>query len=125
VATGEFTEESGYIGMQRLMSHQPDAVFVASDVMAFGAMRALREANLRIPEDVALVGFDDIASAAKTIPPLTTVRQPIHRLGDRAAELLIDEIETRSKTVQKIILDTELVVRGSSGASTVKWNETG
>ncbi len=117
VAEGDFTEESGYKGMQRLLKYKPDAVFVASDMMAFGAMRALRDANLRIPEDVAVVGFDDIPASSKTIPPLTTVRQAIVQMGSLAVDVLINIIETGTKTTQKVIMDTELVVRESCGAS--------
>lgn len=117
VAEGDFTEESGYKGMQRLLKYKPDAVFIASDMMAFGAMRALRDANLRIPEDVAVVGFDDIPASSKTIPPLTTVRQAIVQMGSLAVDALINIIETGTKTTQKVIMDTELVVRESCGAS--------
>ena len=120
VAEGDFTEESGYSCMQRLLKYKPDAVFVASDMMAYGAMRALRESNLRIPEDVAMVGFDDMPNSAKTIPPLTTVRQPVYQMGSKAAEVLINIVESDTKSVQKIILDTELVVRESCGASTME-----
>ena len=120
VAEGDFTEESGYKAMQRLLKYKPDAVFVASDMMAFGAMRALRDANLRIPEDVAVVGFDDIPASSKTIPPLTTVRQAIVQMGSLAVDSLINIIETGTKTTQKVIMDTELVVRESCGASKTK-----
>jgi LacI family transcriptional regulator len=118
VAEGNFTEEGGYNAMQRLIKYKPDAVFVASDMMAYGAMRALREANLRIPGDVALVGFDDLPNSAKTDPALTTVRQPPSQMGAKAADALINIIETHSKSIQRIIMDTELVVRESCGAST-------
>jgi LacI family transcriptional regulator len=117
VAEGDFSEEGGYNGMKRLLKYRPDAVFVASDMMANGAMRALREANLRIPEDVAVVGFDDLPTSSKTVPSLTTVRQPVSQMGSRAVEILIDIIETRTTCTQKVILDTELVVRESCGAS--------
>jgi LacI family transcriptional regulator len=120
VAEGDFTEEGGYNAMNRLLKYKPDAVFVASDMMAYGAMRALREANLRIPEDVAVVGFDDNPASSKTIPPLTTVRQPISQMGSKAADFLINIIETGAQSTQKVILDTELVVRESCGASTME-----
>jgi LacI family transcriptional regulator len=117
VAEGNFTEEGGYYAMQRLLKYKPDSVFAASDMMAYGAMRALREANLRIPDDVAVVGFDDIPTSSKTVPPLTTVRQPVFQMGSRAVDVLINLIETGTKSTQKVILDTELVVRESCGAS--------
>jgi LacI family transcriptional regulator len=117
IVEGDFTEEGGYLAMQRLLKFKPDAVFVASDSMAYGAMRALREANLRIPEDVAVVGFDDIPNSAKTVPPLTTIRQPVHQMGSKAADMLINLVGAGTKTTQKIVMDTELVVRDSCGAS--------
>jgi LacI family transcriptional regulator len=117
VAEGDFTEEGGYNAMARLLPQKPDAVFTASDMTAYGAMRAIHEANLRIPEDVAVVGFDDIPASARTTPALTTVRQPVQQMGSRAAEILINVIENDINTTQKLILDTELVVRESCGAS--------
>jgi LacI family transcriptional regulator len=117
VVEGDFTEEGGYNTMLRLIPQKPDAVFVASDMMAYGAMRALREANLRIPEDVAIVGFDDIPASSKTNPPLTTVRQQVSQMGSKAVDFLINLIENDIQSTQHIIMDTELVVRESCGAS--------
>jgi LacI family transcriptional regulator len=117
VAEGDFTEEGGYNAMARLLPQKPDAVFAASDMTAYGAMRAIHEANLRIPEDVAVVGFDDIPASARTTPALTTVRQPVQQMGSKAAEVLINVIENDITATQKLILDTELVVRESCGAS--------
>jgi LacI family transcriptional regulator len=116
IAEGDFTEESGFGGMQLLLPHAPDAVFVASDTMALGALRALREAGKRIPEDIALVGYDDMPFAARTDPPLTTVRQPIHRAGFVAAETLMDLIQEDDSSPRRVILPTELVIRDSCGA---------
>jgi len=117
VVEGDFTDEGGYKAMSRLIPQKPDAVFAASDMMAYGAMRALREANLRIPEDVAVVGFDDIPASSKTVPPLTTVRQPVSQMGSQAVDVLIDLIENGTKSTHQVIMDTELVVRESCGAS--------
>lgn len=117
VVEGHFTEEGGYNAMQRLIPQKPDAVFAASDMMAYGAMRALAEANLQIPGDVAVVGFDDIPASSKTHPPLTTVRQQISQMGSKAVEFLINLIENDIRSTQHIIMDTELVVRESCGAS--------
>src|SRR5207302_269625 len=91
----------------------PDAVFVASDAMALGALRALREAGKRVPEDIAIAGFDDMPFAARTDPPLTTVRQPIQRMGALAAETLIDLIGNPDPQPRRILLPTELVIRAS------------
>ena len=113
VAEGEYSDASGYLAMQRLLPHHPDAVFAASDAMAFAAMRAIQEAGLRVPEDIAVVGFDDIPAAATSKPPLTTVRQPIQRTGGLAAEMLIDMIEHPDPQPRRIVLPTELVIRSS------------
>jgi LacI family transcriptional regulator len=117
IVEGDFTEASGYYGMAQLLLSKPDAVFVASDNMAIGAMRAIREAGLSVPEDVALVGFDDLPLATLATPPLTTVRQPIYQFGFQAVEILIDLIENGIYPARHIIMDTELVVRDSCGAS--------
>ena len=116
IAEGDFTEESGYVAMQQLLPQSPDAVFVASDTMALGALRALREAGKRVPEDIAMVGYDDMPFAARTDPPLTTVRQPIHRAGFVAAETLMDLINEPDSAPRRVILPTELVIRESCGA---------
>lgn len=115
VSEGDFTQEGGYQAALRLLPHHPDAIFAASDAMAQGAYRAINEANLRIPGDIAVVGFDDIAFAAHLTPPLTTVRQPIQRMGQLAAEMLIDLIENPSDQPRCVRLPTELVIRASCG----------
>jgi len=115
IAEGDFSEAGGYAAMQRLLPYVPDAVFAASDTMAVGALRALREAGKRVPEDVALAGFDDMPFAARTEPPLTTVSQPIQRLGAVAVETLVDLIANPNSPPRRTILPTELVLRASSG----------
>jgi len=115
IVEGDFTEAGGYTAMKQLLPHAPDAVFAASDMMAIGALRALREAGLHVPEDIALASFDDIPAAARTDPPLTTVRQPIQRAGVVAAETLIDMITHPDGQPRRIILPTELVIRESCG----------
>ncbi len=112
-AEGEYSDTTGYLSMRHLLEHRPDAVFVFSDAMAIGAMRAIGEADLRIPQDIAVIGFDDIPSAATSKPPLTTVRQPIQRTGSVAAEMLIDLIEHPGPQPRRILLPTELVIRSS------------
>lgn len=116
IVEADFTEAGGYAAMQRLADRGPDAVFVGSDAMALGALRALRDAGRRVPEEVAVVGFDDMPFAARTDPPLTTVRQPIHRMGQVAAETVIDIINTSDTQPRRIVLPTELVIRSSCGA---------
>jgi LacI family transcriptional regulator len=114
---GDFTEESGYYAMKRMLGVKPDAVFAASDIMAIGAMRAAREAGLSVPDDIAFVGFDDLPIATLLKPRLTTVRQPVHQFGIKAVEILIDLIENGVTPTRRIILDTELIVRESCGSS--------
>jgi LacI family transcriptional regulator len=116
IIEGDFSEEGGNIAMQRLIPRQPEAVFAASDSMAIGAMRAMREHGLRVPQDIAIVGFDDIPVAAHTDPALTTVRQPIQKTGMAAAETLIDMIEYPQNQPRRVILPTELVIRESCGS---------
>jgi LacI family transcriptional regulator len=119
IVHGDFTEASGYQAMQRLLPHEPDAVFVASDSMALGALRSLREAEKRVPEQVALVGFDDLPHAATADPPLTTIRQPIQRTGALAVEMLLDILENGAEPARRIVLPTELVIRASCGSQLV------
>jgi LacI family transcriptional regulator len=116
IVEGDFTEEGGYYAMQQLLPARPDAVFAASDMMAVGAMRAIREAGHCIPDDIALVGFDDISIAERTDPPLTTIRQPIFQFGFNSVEILIDLIENGIKPARRVIMTTELVIRDSCGA---------
>lgn len=122
IQEGDWSESSGMQAMERLlrMTPPPEAVFVASDSMAIGALKAIRAAGLKSPDDIALVGFDDIPLAAVVEPPLTTVHQPIDQLGFLAASTLIDRLEAASDVIgnngaQHIVLPTELVVRVSCG----------
>jgi LacI family transcriptional regulator len=114
IVEGDFTEMGGYMATQQLLPHNPDAIFVASDTMARGALRALREANRRVPQDVALAGFDDMPFAAHSDPPLTTVRQAIQRAGFTAVETLVDLVTHPGSPTRRIILPTELVIRASA-----------
>jgi len=113
IAYGDFTESGGYQQTKLLLSRTDfDGLFVASDMMAFGAITALQEAGLRIPEEVALVSFDDIPAAARHRPALSTVRQPIQQMGSIAAQTIIDQLESVDTDIpRRIILPTELVVR--------------
>ncbi len=116
---GYFTPESGFQAMESLLASQPlpTAVFVASDTVALGALQAIRKAGLSVPQDLALVGFDDIPLSAFIDPPLTTVRLPAFGLGWGAAEMLIHLIGKEDLLESEVLLETELVVRASSGAS--------
>lgn len=118
IAEGDFTEAGGMAAMHRLLSGSPDAVFVQSDTMAVGATRALRQAGLRIPEDIALVGFDDLPLASLMEPPLTTIRQPVHLMGFMAVDILLGGLEdpAQARGARQLIFPTELVIRESCGA---------
>jgi DNA-binding LacI/PurR family transcriptional regulator len=107
----------GYpVGKQLLARKKPfTAVFAYNDISAIGAIWALREAGLRVPEDVSVVGFDDIPGAAFGSPALTTVRQPLLRMGQIAAQTVIERIEERGSYQPEIAIEPEFVVRGSSG----------
>ncbi|MFI7432877.1 LacI family DNA-binding transcriptional regulator [Micromonospora haikouensis] len=115
VAYGDFTRESGAAAMRQLLDAHPDldAVFAASDLMAHAAMRTLREAGRRVPADVAVIGFDDIETAAYTDPPLTTVRQPILDLGREATRQLL-RMASGEDVEPALVLPTELVLRASA-----------
>ncbi|WP_380169340.1 LacI family DNA-binding transcriptional regulator [Jannaschia sp. R86511] len=116
LADGGFTEEGGHHAMRQLLAAVPDldGVFVASDLMAAGALAALREAGRDVPGDVAVVGFDDRPLARHLSPPLTTVRQPIEDLGRGATRLLLGLLAGRPTPAAPLVLPTELVVRESA-----------
>ena len=114
---GYSTEEIGYEGMKRLLSlpNRPTAIFARNDFTAIGAMTAIKEVGLKIPEDVAIIGFDDIPLAVHTSPPLTTVRQPVRQQGQIAAEWLLQKIENAAQLPrEERILDCELIIRDST-----------
>jgi LacI family transcriptional regulator len=117
IVESDFTEAGGYRAMQRLLPLRPDAVFAGSDIMAIGAMRAARETGLRIPDDIAFVGFDDIPLSTTPVTALTTVRQPVQAFGRAAVEILIDLIENGVRPPRRVVMTTELVVRDTCGAS--------
>lgn len=117
VEIADFSLEGGRSAMERLLARAPgvDALFVASDLMAMGALATLQAAGRRVPEDVAVVGFDDSPLAAQAHPPLSSVRQPIEEMGREMARLLNRMIASRDRAARRVILATELVVRASSG----------
>jgi LacI family transcriptional regulator len=117
VIEGDFTRKSGYEAGRRILTLDPlpDAVFACNDYMAIGAMAALQKEGIRIPDDIAIVGFDDIASAEYTTPSLTTVRVPVDDLGRLAAERLVRMIRGRqTESPLHRTLTSELVVRSST-----------
>ena len=118
VRFGEFDSESGYHQMNGLLNSGVgfSAAFVASDLVAYGAIAAIRERGLRIPEDIALVGMDDLPVSRFINPPLTTIRLPAIELALQAAEILLQLLQGEQPEQRQVILDTSLVVRGSCGA---------
>jgi DNA-binding LacI/PurR family transcriptional regulator len=116
VAQGDFGQASGESAMRELLARDPDldAVFAASDPMAAGALRALWAAGRRVPEDVAVIGFDDSELARNTNPLLTSVSQPAQQMGRKVAELLITQLRDPDAELKPVILPTELVCRESA-----------
>jgi DNA-binding LacI/PurR family transcriptional regulator len=114
VALGDFTRASGAAAMRQLLEDDPDldAVFAANDLMAIGALRTLHQAGRRVPEDVAVVGFDDIEAASYTTPALTSVRSPMADQATAAVHLLLSLID--GGPTRPVIMPNELVVRESS-----------
>jgi len=117
VRYGAFSRVSGYEAMKSLLAlpDRPTAAFVASDVVAFGALTALHEADVHVPDEMAIVSFDDVRMAAYVTPPLTSLRLPARKLGQTAAEILLRLIKGEKVDPGTTLLDTELIVRDSSG----------
>ena len=113
-----FHNEMGYRAVRELLQlpERPTALFVASDTMAIGGYQAAREAGLSIPGDVAFIGYDDISPVALLQPPLTTVRTAYYDFGRLATELLLDLIDGQKEAPQRVVIQPELIVRGSTGA---------
>lgn len=113
---GDFSVESGRAAMQSLLDqpNRPDAVFLASDEMAFGALQVLHARGVRVPEEVAVVGFDDVAMATWTQPPLTTIHYPMREMARKAGQLLLEQIAGQRVGDSPVIFPTHLVVRASS-----------
>jgi len=110
-----FSLEGGQAATTRLLRHGITGVICASDVLALGAIRAVRRAGLSVPGDVSVVGYDDSAFMNCTDPPLTTVRQPIESMGKAAVALLANQMENVSVYPEELLFEPELVVRGSTG----------
>ncbi|MDB5847172.1 MAG: LacI family transcriptional regulator [Rhodoferax sp.] len=120
---GGFTSQGGYEAMHAILrsdhaAKRPSAVFVCNDLMAIGALRAVHESGLRVPDDISIVGFDDIELAAYTSPPLTTVAQPKDRIGALAVDMLLERVSGRRLETRKVVLQPELRVRASTARHT-------
>jgi len=116
MTNGDFFEKSGYEAMQKILntSNRPEAVFATSDLMAFGAMKAIKENGLKIPEDIAIIGCDDIDACNYTDPPLTSVYQDKVKIGRLAANMLNDMIKKHAYP-KSVMVEPKLIVRKSCG----------
>lgn len=116
ICHGDFTTESGEREAERLLSGRdaPTALFCFNDQMAFGALGVAWRRGLRVPDDVSVVGFDDITFAGYTYPPLTTVAQPVRDMGEELVRLLLGRIRNQAIAPVSVVLPHELVVRGST-----------
>lgn len=106
---------NGYGATRNLLQHAPDAIFFPTR-MALDVVRALREASLRAPDDIALIGFEDLPLAQQTDPPLTTVSQPMGAIGKRLVGMLLDIMENGAEPPRRLVFPQELVIRQSCGA---------
>ena len=115
VEVGNFVQPTGSTAAHKLLDHPnpPTAFFATNDLTAFGAMEAIRSRGFSIPDDFSVVGFDDVPRASYVYPPLTTVRQPLVEMGRTAVRLLMKHIEAPERPVERIVLDTELIVRAT------------
>ena len=112
----DFSSQGGFDAMQQILqsAQQPSAVFVCNDLMGIGALSAAHEAGLRIPQDLSVIGFDDIELARFTSPPLTTIVQPKQHIGRLAVEMLLERIQGGRTDTKQILLQPKLVVRAST-----------
>lgn len=112
---GTFFQPDGFTGALVLLDlpRPPTAIFASNDVMAMGAMDAIRERGLRVPDDVAVLGFDDIPQASLVRPALTTIQQPLEKMGRVATQMLLDRLEAPGSPIQRIELPTKLIIRDS------------
>ena len=116
---GDFTEDAGYqLAMTMLQSdNPPEALFVNNNLSTMGALKAIRELNLQIPQDVAFVSFDDIPMATELTTPVTVIAQPTHEMGSEAVRLLLRRLKSPEAPIQSLMLRTQLIVRESCGST--------
>jgi LacI family repressor for deo operon, udp, cdd, tsx, nupC, and nupG len=114
VVEGAFSRSSGATAAAELLDRDVDAIFCSNDAMAEGALQTIRSRGLRVPDDVALAGFDDLEFAAHLDPPLTTIRQGVQRQGEEAAHVLFEFLSDPGAGPRRVLLPTELVVRAST-----------
>jgi LacI family transcriptional regulator len=118
IIEGDYQQQTSFESTKHLLQNghaPPTAIFASNDLSAFGAMDAVRESGLRIPDDISIIGFDDVPQASFVYPKLTTVRQPLEQMGQVAVKLLLEQIEDPSRPPQRVALATQLVIRDSCG----------
>jgi LacI family transcriptional regulator len=115
VTEGDFWQPGGRKATLELLPARPTAIFASNDLMALGAMEALRESGLRVPEDVSLIGFDDIPQMSIAHPKITTVHQPLDEMARMAVKLLMEQLENPDAPTRRITLETTLIIRESTG----------
>ena len=118
ITAADYSCEEGYQAMKNLLEYRPHctAVFLANDNMAFGALQAINEAGLKVLNDIAVVGYDDIEFASLTCPPLTSVRQPRFKMGEKSMSILVSILKNKPKKAEgsKVCLMPELIIRKST-----------
>jgi LacI family transcriptional regulator len=118
IIEGDYQQQTAYEITKSLLQSadsRPTAIFGSNDLSAFGAMDAARECGLQIPDDISIIGFDDIPQSSVVFPKLTTIRQPLEQMGKVAAQMLLAQIENPGHTLQRVALPTQLVIRDSCG----------
>lgn len=127
VIEGDYQQQTAYESVQSLLQSQqpaPTAIFASNDLSAFGAIDAVREYGLRIPDEISIIGFDDVPQASFIFPKLTTVRQPLEEMGQVAVKILLERITNQSKSPQRVALATKLIIRDSCGRTIPKGMNT-
>ena len=116
IVQGKYKENEGYLGAKKLLSlnNPPTAIFTANDLIAIGAIKAILEAGLKIPEDISIIGYNDIWVSSSINPPLTTIKSPLFDMGYFGAELLYNIIKGNEKKLKNIVLPVELIIREST-----------
>jgi LacI family transcriptional regulator len=118
IHAGNFKEQGGYEATRALLERdpRPTAIFAVNNLMTMGAFQAISEKGLRVPDDISMIGFDDMPWLALLTPPLTAVRQPTYEIGAQAARLLFARLQDNSLPIQKRVMKPELIIRGSTAA---------
>jgi LacI family transcriptional regulator len=121
-AIGRFSQAMGFKAALHLLKlkRPPTAIFAANDLSAFGAIAAAHELGMRVPEDVSVIGFDDVPMASQVYPPLTTIRQPLQQMGRSAVNILLARIAGIESPSDRITLPTDLILRSSTAQPAAK-----